>query len=118
MRRGQFSISLLCILGAASAFAGPWQAQGEGRDTVRAFQVQNVTLDREPRAVPQNQQQSDRSRGRLLGLPDSTYGSTNDSQANSPSDNARKQGRLSPEERRALRRQIDEAGHDIYVPKR
>lgn len=29
-----------------------------------------------------------------------------------------RQGRLSPEERQALRRQIDEAGHDIYRPRR
>ena len=27
----------------------------------------------------------------------------------------KKSGRMSPEERRALRRQIDEAGHDIYT---
>lgn len=30
----------------------------------------------------------------------------------------RKQGKMTPEERRALRRQINEAGQDIYVPKR
>lgn len=29
-----------------------------------------------------------------------------------------RQGRLSPEERQALRRQIDEAGHDIYRTRR
>jgi hypothetical protein len=29
-----------------------------------------------------------------------------------------RQGRLSPEERQALRRQIDEAGHDIYRSRR
>ncbi len=30
----------------------------------------------------------------------------------------RKGSRLSPEERRALRQQINEAGHDLYQPKR
>jgi hypothetical protein len=30
----------------------------------------------------------------------------------------RKHGKLSPEERRALRRQINEAGQDIYTPRR
>lgn len=30
----------------------------------------------------------------------------------------RQAGRLSPDERRALRRQIDEAGRDIYAPRR
>lgn len=34
-----------------------------------------------------------------------------------PAEGAR-QGRLSPEERQALRRQIDEAGHDIYRSRR
>lgn len=34
------------------------------------------------------------------------------------SDQARRDPRLSPDERRALRRQIDEAGRDIYAPRR
>jgi hypothetical protein len=34
-------------------------------------------------------------------------------------DNARRQAnRMSPEERANLRRQINEAGHDIYIPRR
>jgi hypothetical protein len=35
-------------------------------------------------------------------------------------ENARRQAssRLSPEEKRNLRRQINEAGHDIYIPRR
>jgi hypothetical protein len=33
-------------------------------------------------------------------------------------DNGRRGSRMSPEERRALRRQIDQASHDIYVPSR
>lgn len=47
--------------------------------------------------------------------------SGNSSQRNSPdagsSDNSRKHGRLTPEERRDLRRQINEAGQDIYLRK-
>jgi hypothetical protein len=44
-------------------------------------------------------------------------------QATPPRDNGqaaepRKNGKMSPEERAALRRQINEAGQDIYVPKR
>jgi len=31
---------------------------------------------------------------------------------------SRRDARLSPDERRALRRQIDEAGRDIYAPRR
>lgn len=115
MRLGQFGISLVYLLGAANAFAGPWQSRGEGREAVRTFQVQNIAMDREPRPMPApNQQQVDRSRGRLLGLPGSAYGAPPDNQTNGSQDNGRRPGRLSPEERRALRRQIDEAGHDIY----
>jgi len=33
-------------------------------------------------------------------------------------DNNQRHGKLSPDERRELRRQIDEAGQDIYRPKR
>lgn len=33
-------------------------------------------------------------------------------------DQGRRDPRLSPDERRALRRQIDEAGRDIYAPRR
>ena len=38
----------------------------------------------------------------------------NGNQQQSP-DQGRRQGRMSPEERQALRRQINEAGQDIYV---
>ncbi len=38
--------------------------------------------------------------------------------ANGNNDAAQKRSRLTPDERRALRRQINEAGHDIYVPGR
>ena len=37
--------------------------------------------------------------------------------AASHSDAERRSGRLSPDERRELRRQINEAGHDIYRPR-
>ncbi len=35
-----------------------------------------------------------------------------------PPPEQRRPGRMSPEERRALRRQINEAGQDIYAPRR
>ncbi|GAC1407629.1 MAG: hypothetical protein NVSMB6_05590 [Burkholderiaceae bacterium] len=33
-------------------------------------------------------------------------------------DNGRRNGRMSPEDRRALRRQIDQASHDLYEPRK
>lgn len=61
------------------------------------------------------QRDQERRKPRDAGLPDSSgSGDSADNQA----DANRRQGKLSLEERRALRRQIDEAGHDIYAPKR
>ncbi len=65
------------------------------------------------------QRDQERRRSRDSGLPDSSgSGDPADNQANATSEVNRRQGKLSLEERRALRRQIDEAGHDIYAPKR
>jgi hypothetical protein len=49
-----------------------------------------------PRDMPQGERRSDEARHR---------------------DDERRPPRLSPEERRALRQQIHEAGHDLYRPK-
>jgi hypothetical protein len=38
--------------------------------------------------------------------------------SNGNADTNQKRSRMTPDERRALRRQINEAGHDIYVPGR
>jgi hypothetical protein len=118
MRLKQLGVSLLLILGAASAFATLPSFLLDGRAAVRAFQVQGVAMDRQdPRTQPQMPQQYDNHR-REFGFPYSS-GSSGQGERQSSSDNARsQQGKMSPEERRALRRQIDEAGHDIYTPKR
>lgn len=106
-------------LGAASAFADPGYARRDAREAVRAYHIQSVTLERStPRdplqGVPPDHRRQDR-------VPESSGygGSAGDVQSNSQqAENMRRQGRMTPEERRALRRQIDEAGHDIYSPKR
>ncbi len=41
-----------------------------------------------------------------------------ESRPSSPQDAARRPSKLSPEERKELRQQIHEAGHDLYQPKR
>ncbi|RJF95377.1 hypothetical protein [Noviherbaspirillum saxi] len=118
MRLEHIGIFSLLILGLANAFAEPGEARYVGREVVRAFQVQNAALDR---GEYRNGQpvQGDRRRGRELnGQDTSGYGAPNDGRGSETADNSRRQGRLSPEERRALRRQIDEVGHDIYAPKR
>ena len=112
------------MLGAASAFAEPGFNRRDARETVRAYHIQSVTLERNiPRdhgqAVPQDRRRPGE------GAPESSgFGSSGDGQSHGAqsttqqAENARRQGRMTPEERRTLRRQIDEVGHDIYAPKR
>lgn len=79
--------------------------------------LQAAPVEQDSGSVLQNQQPDAR---RLPGFafPDgSGYGTQSDNSSAS-ADNFRRSGRLTPEERRALRRQIDEVGHDIYAPKR
>lgn len=120
MQIKRIGLSLLVIAGSAHALAGVGMAAPSPREAVRAYHMQSIALERDnqrPQQPPQ--QQPEQRRGRENAFPDSSgSGGEAESHTNSSADNARKQGRLSPEERRALRRQIDEAGHDIYAPRR
>lgn len=115
----RIGLSLLLIVGSANTFADP--GGRSARDAVRAYhyQIQSIALDKD---VPQDQQRGqppEQRPRREFGVPDSSgSGAPGESQPNSSADSNRKQGKLTPEERRALRRQIDEAGHDIYAPRR
>jgi hypothetical protein len=92
--RKTISIAVLLTAGMASvasvAYAGPYR---DDRDAARAERAERREQFREPRQP---------NAGR---------------QGEQGADN-RRPGRMSPEERRALRRQINEAGHDIYQPRR
>ena len=107
------------MFGAASVLADPGYNRRDARDAVRAYHIQSVTLDRNVPREPVPSVPAER-RKEGAGMPESSgYGSSGDAQSNSQqAENMRRQGRMTPEERRALRRQIDEAGHDIYSPKR
>jgi uncharacterized membrane protein len=89
----RISISVLLLAGMASALVHADNNRDE-RDSRRAAQSQRFHEGRPPEG--EGGRQVDPSNG-----PD-----------------GRKHGRLSPEERRALRRQINEAGQDIYTPRR
>jgi len=123
MRLYQIGVSVLLICCAASVSADSGWFKRDTRDAVRTYQIQSASIERnEQRIEPQGQQYNgDRPRGREgreYGLPESSgYGGQNDNQTSS-SDNMRRQGKMTLEERRALRRQIDEVGHDIYAPRR
>jgi hypothetical protein len=120
MQLRQIGVLFLLILDSATVFAEPGGNRLDARNAVRAYHIQNAAMDRGSWQEPQQvQPPADRRRPKEADLPQSSgYGAPAEGQANTAADNNRKQGRLTPEERRALRRQIDEVGHDIYTPKR
>ncbi|WP_088709034.1 hypothetical protein [Noviherbaspirillum denitrificans] len=118
MRLHRIGSCLLLLLCAASALAEPGGYRRDARDAVRAYHIQAVTLER---TLPPGQMQGVPQERPRQGMPDSSgYGAPRESRSDSQqAENARRQqGRMTPEERRTLRRQIDEAGHDIYSPRR
>lgn len=93
------SISLLLALSAAHVHAQP--ERHDWRNDLKAM----------------NQQARDPQQARQAQPSDRVTGSEGHSNAptNEASDQSRKSGRMTAEERRALRRQINEAGRDIYT---
>jgi hypothetical protein len=121
MRFSRLGSSVLLTLCVAAASAEPGYGRRDARDAVRAYHIQSVTLERNLPREPQQVQPQERPR-QGLGQPESSgHGlggeAQSQQQAHQQTENQRRQGRMTPEERRALRRQIDEAGHDIYRPK-
>lgn len=89
---GRFCLALLMLAGVADGMA---QQRDPGADP-RGNPAQQQPAQPDPRA--QQRPEAERAnRGQAEGA---------------------RQGRLSPEERQALRRQIDEAGHDLYRTRR
>ncbi len=93
MQRRRIGAFLLFIFSAAAAIAGPGGQQSDARNAVRAYQIQEASIDRGHWQDP----------SRVQPQPESPR--------------VKEQGRMTPEERRTLRRQINEVGHDIYSPK-
>lgn len=92
----KISLTLVLSVSTLAAFANPGQGRGE-RDVGRAVRQQQ---DMEQRNEPQgarNYQQPEFDRA--------------------AEENHKKNNKLSPEERRTLRRQINEAGQDLYSRK-
>ena len=124
------SISLLWMAGLGSVCAEPAR---EWRDTLR--------IERQQRSIERGQdglrrersveRQDTQSREQYQVAPDSRRRGGAQAPLEIPGphavdnrvfnvvpDEPRRPGRLTPEERRALRRQINEAGRDIYAPRR
>lgn len=118
MRFKHIGIPLLFVLGSATAIAEAGGYRSDRMNAVRTYQMPGFTMERtdQRRQVPV-ERDVDRRRERASGHTESS-GNGAQENANPRPENVQRQGRLSPEQRRALRRQIDEAGQDIYTPKR
>jgi hypothetical protein len=74
--------------------------------------VRSPTLREQTRALQMEQLTAQRERARMdIARNDRAH-------AQPAADESRRGGKMTAEDRRALRRQIDEAGHDIYTPSR
>ena len=96
----RISISLLLMTSMAAAVAGPGSDREDHNGGRGARQQQRGEQNRPARQPDQQQYRQQGNGGQ--GAPDGS----------------RRPGRLSPEELQALRRQINEAGRDIYIPRR
>ena len=105
----KLSLMLILLASMMNAFAAPGNSWGLGGAgwTVRA----RDWLDAGGRRDDPRQRRADRANNRRY-----------DEGPYSPGGNAApeepRRSRMTPEERRTLRRQIDEAGRDIYAPRR
>lgn len=132
------ALTCLLLLGVGHALAqapafrgGPQRMQagytqrvvenGQGMDqTIQNTESAQPSLPGSSGGGSDSQSQGLDERRRLrdsLGA-DSSGGAAQRDYGNGPADAARRSSKLSPEERRALRRQIDEAGADLYSRKR
>lgn len=95
-------ISLMLLLGIGSISTSSVFAQSQYRDDGYRHAADS---------------ERDRSQGREQQRGRSRDRDDNDARGDSQHNDARK-GRMSADERRALRQQIDEAGREIYKPRR
>jgi hypothetical protein len=106
------SISLLLMIGTINAFARSGGYQ-DLRNEMHAIQYQ---YGGHSQGGQQGGERRSKDGSEYDGNGRGSSGAGNE--ANSGSDQGRKSGRMTPEERRTLRQQINEAGHDIYAPRR
>ena len=117
--------SLLIACNAPALADGARSGSSERMAAVRGFLLQRSAFDfgrgaeqgghngLQPGARSEGEQ-----RGGRQPNPVQDSSGAGDAEAQGGNMAERRGGKLSPEERRALRRQIDEAGHDIYKSKR
>ena len=92
----KFGLSMVLLVSTLSVFANPGQPRAE-RDAAQSVRQQPDGTTRNDSQNTRNAQQTEADR--------------------SAEESSKKNNKLSPEERRVLRRQINEAGQDLYSRK-
>jgi len=107
------SISLLASIGVA--YAEPPEDRGRGlRNDARAIQFEQIAERREKMRAERQARRDERSSGDAGAQKHTEIAQENAVPVRS--DEARRPVRMTPDERRALRQQIHQVGHDIYTP--
>lgn len=121
LRPGLFVLLLVCA--AQSLAAEPALYSRESQEGVRAILLQNATIERGGNRPSGAQFVNPASGERRMqdnvfpNIPNAMGARISEADPLPPESVKRTRG-LSAEERRTLRRQIDEVGHDIYAPRR
>ena len=115
MQSKNIGVIFLLALGMPCAFA-------DGGTSLHAqppYRLENITLERpELGSAPLPPSELGQNRGREFLLPDTGgYAIAPGNEPELAFDSSRRQGRLTLEQRRMLRQQIGEVGHDIYAPR-
>jgi len=113
------ALACALVLGAGSAWA---QQYGDRRDDQGAQQYPQQYPQQSPRfrLPPQDHGRRDDARGYgdQRRAPQYQQDQRDQRDQRDQSHDSRRSGRMTPDERRDLRRQINEAGIDLYPPKR
>lgn len=115
MRLIQIGFSLLLLSAMANLLAVPVNPE---REVDGSYRLHNTGLELSMQDGEQTgQRQANVRHAKYPDLPDSGSYSAQGNLGAGAQEGLRRQGKLSPEERRALRQQINEAGHDLYLQK-
>ena len=116
VRSSVSTLAVCCgLLGASGAMAGPGPGDGGRRDEARPVQPMREML----RAERMQQRQPDPRQAEPRQFDPRSFEGRAEEQRRLQQENGhnadRRAGRLTPDERRDLRRQINEVGQDIYA---
>lgn len=116
---GKFTIAVVLLSGMMNASAkhdNRWDAQTAMQIDARQKWAETSLARREEGGMPR---QFDRHDAREARQYEDSRNARQGGAENQPQqDDGKRSGRMTPEERRELRRQIDEAGRNIYAPRR